>query len=319
MSATSVYVKNIKVKSEYLVIFSHGNSTDNGWMIDSYLDIGYNCKINLLGYDYSGYGISEGKLGDCNMLEDIKSVYLFARNQLKFEWNKIIIYGQSLGSGPSTYICSQEKFPVAGLIFHSGFTSGLRLMIQKKNVKKDANEDEKINYYDFFPNIQMLKSVNCPVLFIHGTHDEEIPFYHCEDNSQQVKIKQIFKVINGGHNNIETDFRREYFAILKDFLKKIKQKNEENTQAVIYKQNKAGQWDDNFKHLYVKQNQVKIDQKYNKKLSQSSIKYSQDQSSIGSQLSKSNLGMKSNESILQKDNFLNQQNQTQSLKKKLID
>lgn len=62
------------------MIFSHGNSTDNGWMIDSYLDIGYNCKINLLGYDYSGYGISEGKLGDCNMLEDIKSVYLFARN-----------------------------------------------------------------------------------------------------------------------------------------------------------------------------------------------------------------------------------------------
>jgi abhydrolase domain-containing protein 17 len=53
---SSIFVRYEKAVSDYCVIFSHGNSTDIGYMIDSYLDLAYNCKINVLAYDYSGYG-----------------------------------------------------------------------------------------------------------------------------------------------------------------------------------------------------------------------------------------------------------------------
>lgn len=86
-------VKNIKHDSDYLIIYSHGNSTDLGWMLESYLDLSYNCKINVLAYDYSGYGISEGETTDLNIIDDILAMYYFARNKLNYDWNKIILYG----------------------------------------------------------------------------------------------------------------------------------------------------------------------------------------------------------------------------------
>jgi hypothetical protein len=132
---------------EYVVLFSHGNSTDIGLMLDSHLDLAYNCKINIFAYDYEGYGQSNGICSDFNMIEDIEAAYNFCRYQLNYEWNRIILYGQSLGSGPSTYLASNENFPVGGLILHSSYMSGLRIMVT--NMKKT-------NKKDFFPNIDLI-------------------------------------------------------------------------------------------------------------------------------------------------------------------
>ena len=41
-------------------------------MIDNYLDLAFNCKVNVFSYDYSGYGLSNGKVGDKYIIEDIK-------------------------------------------------------------------------------------------------------------------------------------------------------------------------------------------------------------------------------------------------------
>ena len=67
--------------------------TDIGYMLDSYLDLAYNCRINVFSYDYGGYGQSKGKPTDYNMMQDITAAYNFLINTLKFEWNKIIVYG----------------------------------------------------------------------------------------------------------------------------------------------------------------------------------------------------------------------------------
>ena len=89
----SIYIEYQKIKSDYVILFSHGNSTDIGFMLDSYLDIAYNCKINVFSYDYAGYGLSEGKTTDDNMILDIIVAYNFLINELNFDWNKIILYG----------------------------------------------------------------------------------------------------------------------------------------------------------------------------------------------------------------------------------
>ena len=44
-------------------------------MLDTYLDLCYNLKINIFAYDYSGYGISSGICSDYSIINDIKSVY----------------------------------------------------------------------------------------------------------------------------------------------------------------------------------------------------------------------------------------------------
>ena len=47
---------------------SHANSTDLGLMMDSYLDLAYNLKVDVLAYDYNGYGIAQ----DFRLLDDIE-------------------------------------------------------------------------------------------------------------------------------------------------------------------------------------------------------------------------------------------------------
>jgi dipeptidyl aminopeptidase/acylaminoacyl peptidase len=76
-----------------------------------------------------------------------------------------------VGSGPSTFLASNYLYPVGGLIIHSGFSSGLRIMIP--NI-------EKTHYKDIFPNINEIEYVNCPVFIIHGTKDNDIKIDHAK-------------------------------------------------------------------------------------------------------------------------------------------
>lgn len=66
-------------------MYSHGNSGDIGRIIDNYIDLALNLGVNVLGYDYSGYGESTGNPTDANLILDIEACYKFLRNELKFD------------------------------------------------------------------------------------------------------------------------------------------------------------------------------------------------------------------------------------------
>lgn len=59
------------------MIHSHGNSADLGIMLDTYLDLAYNLNINVIGYDYTGYGQSTGKPSDLDCISDLEGIYEF--------------------------------------------------------------------------------------------------------------------------------------------------------------------------------------------------------------------------------------------------
>jgi predicted oxidoreductase len=57
------------MESDYVVIYSHGNSPDMGIMLDTYLDMCYNLGINVVAYDYFGYGQSFSERDDFAMIQ----------------------------------------------------------------------------------------------------------------------------------------------------------------------------------------------------------------------------------------------------------
>lgn len=71
-----------------------------------YEDMASELDVNILAYEYTGYGDTNEKPSDLDIISDIEDAYYFAINQLNFEWFNIIAYGQSLGSGPSTFLAS---------------------------------------------------------------------------------------------------------------------------------------------------------------------------------------------------------------------
>lgn len=82
------------VKSEHIIIFSHGNGCDIYTFYNYLKLLAENLNVLVVSYDYPTYGISEGDLNEktCSQaLSDVVSHYL--------KWsNKILLVGQSLGT-----------------------------------------------------------------------------------------------------------------------------------------------------------------------------------------------------------------------------
>lgn len=121
------------------IIFSHGNATDCGAMFAYYARIAQTLQVNVVAYDYSGYGASGGTPSEQQTYDDITAVYNWTKTNTSMP---ILLYGQSVGSGPSCYLAS--LVPVAGLILHSPILSGVRVL----------TDSRLLACWDIYPNLK---------------------------------------------------------------------------------------------------------------------------------------------------------------------
>ena len=66
----------------------------------------------MLAYEYSGYGQSTGVCNDLNAIFDIQAAYEFLVEQMGFAPTKIILYGYSIGSGPSVTLVITSNYSI---------------------------------------------------------------------------------------------------------------------------------------------------------------------------------------------------------------
>ncbi|KAG0495093.1 hypothetical protein HPP92_006087 [Vanilla planifolia] len=177
----AMYVKN--PKSVSTLLYSHGNAADLGQMFSLFVELSARLRVNLMGiknssagqniletvlcgkvnaaltkkwYDYSGYGQSSGKPSEENTYADIDAVYECLKEKYKVEDEDIILYGQSVGSGPTLDLAS--RLPnIRAVVLHSPILSGLRVLYPVKHSY----------WFDIYKNIDKIGLVRCPVLVIH--------------------------------------------------------------------------------------------------------------------------------------------------------
>jgi hypothetical protein len=116
------------------MIYSHGNATDVGAMFSLQAIIAHSLECNVVSYDYSGYGESGGVAMEANTYTDISSVYDWTlKNVANDVASNIVLYGQSVGSGPCCHLaCRHDN--IGGMILHSPFTSGMRVLTPSRYV-----------------------------------------------------------------------------------------------------------------------------------------------------------------------------------------
>ncbi|XP_020571474.1 protein ABHD17C-like isoform X2 [Phalaenopsis equestris] len=182
----AIYVKHPRAGSTLL--YSHGNAADLGQMFSLFVELSARLRINLMGYDYSGYGQSSGKEQYCVEDEDI------------------ILYGQSVGSGPTLDLAS--RLPnLRAVVLHSPILSGLRVLYPVKHTY----------WFDIYKNIDKINLVKCPALVIHGTSDDVVDCSHGKRLWELSKHKyDPLWLRGGGHCNLE--LFPEYIKHLKKFV-----------------------------------------------------------------------------------------------------
>jgi uncharacterized protein len=145
-------------------LFAHGNASNvTGWrhIVQPLLDVG----LNVMLFDYRGYGLSEGQPSEEGLYEDAEAALKLLLAQPEAKSLPVYYYGQSLGGAVMTELAVRHE-PTA-LIVQSTFTSLLEMA--------------KHLYKAFpwvpgrFTTLQKVSKLHCPVLVIHGKRDNFVP------------------------------------------------------------------------------------------------------------------------------------------------
>ncbi|WOL12325.1 protein ABHD17B-like [Canna indica] len=200
----AVYVPNPAAK--LTVLYSHGNAADLGQMYDLFVGLSNHLNVNLMGYDYSGYGQSSGKASEQNTYADIEAAYRCLMETYGAKEEDIILYGQSVGSGPTLDLAAHSP-QLRAVILHSPILSGLRVMYPVKHTY----------WFDIYKNIDKIPLVKCPVLVIHGTEDDVVDCSHGKRLWELCKEKYEPLWVSGG-NHCNLELFPDYIRHLKKFI-----------------------------------------------------------------------------------------------------
>ncbi|KAJ4851617.1 hypothetical protein Tsubulata_947192 [Turnera subulata] len=197
----AMYVKN--PSASLTVLYSHGNAADLGQLYHIFTELSLHLNVNIMGYDYSGYGQSSGKQ---DTYADIEAAYKCLEETYGVKEEDTILYGQSVGSGPTLELATRLH-QLRAVVLHSPILSGLRVMYPVK----------KTFWFDIYKNIDKIPLVTCPVL---GTADEVVDLSHGKQLWELCKEKYEPLWLEGG-NHCNLELFPEYLRHLRKFISAI--------------------------------------------------------------------------------------------------
>lgn len=130
------------------------------------LDYGFQIFV----FDYSGFGFSEGKATRKNVLLDANAALSYAKGRPDMAATKMVIYGQSLGGHLSAVVAKERQQEIDGLVIEGAFSSHKDMGAEFAGILGRMLVAEKYNGY------KSLRDFHKPVLIIHSTEDETVPF-----------------------------------------------------------------------------------------------------------------------------------------------
>jgi len=218
--------------AEYTILYSHGNAEDLAGSKATFVDLATYLECNLCAYDYSGYGLSSGQCSQKACFSDISRVFAFLTRERGIAAERIIVFGRSLGSGPSCFLAAQQT-SLAGLVLQSPLRTAIKTQMPDwvgfvfKKIDIFANEDRA-------PHIRSF-----PVLIVHGTEDRVVPFSHGKHlfealrkaNHRRDRV-QLYEVEGCGHNDIEYRKGRQFKRRLRAFVRTQIKRQHSATQTI---------------------------------------------------------------------------------------
>jgi fermentation-respiration switch protein FrsA (DUF1100 family) len=191
-----------------IIIYSHGNAEDIG-KVESQLETILKDGWSIITYDYPGYGNSSSKASEYGCYDAIDTVYRYLTEKKKITPDRIVLWGRSLGTGPSCYLA--EKKQVGGLILETPFISAFRTITGRSVLP-----------WDRFRNLERAPNITCPSLVIHGKLDEIVPFKHGKQVFKALpQTKDFLEFENAGHNDLAEVGGLKYYSAVINFLENL--------------------------------------------------------------------------------------------------
>jgi fermentation-respiration switch protein FrsA (DUF1100 family) len=177
--------------AHWSVLFCHGNAGNISHRLDK-IRLLHSLAMNVLIFDYNGYGKSTGSPSEKALYEDARVAYQYMTGQLKIPPERIILYGESLGTAVAVDLAARKK--VGGLILEGAFTSAKEMAGQLFPYVVPFFLASR------FDSLAKISQVNAPILVIHSSQDEIVPIGMAEKLFSAAKTQKAFLRLKGGHN-----------------------------------------------------------------------------------------------------------------------
>lgn len=192
------------------LLFFHGNAGNISHRLDS-LKIFIGLGLDVLIFDYRGYGRSEGAVSEQGTYLDAAAAWRHLTNERGIDAQNIVLFGRSLGAAVAAHLAARQN--PGALILESGFTSVPDLAAQLYRIYP-VRWLSRFHY----GTKDALPHVKCPVLVVHSHDDEIIPFGHGQALFAAARDPKAFLQLRGGHNDGFLVSGRHYIDGLNDFL-----------------------------------------------------------------------------------------------------
>jgi len=196
-----------------LVIYFHGNA-GNLYGRFNYANMLFNMGQNVLLVSYRGYSKSSGEPSEEGIYIDGGSAVKYAKEVLGYSLLEITIMGRSLGTTVAIHTAQQTLFK--GVILITPLTSG-KEMANAMGLKWINSVAE-----DSFNSSAKINRLQSPVLIVHGTDDEVIPYSMGASLYERYKgAKTMVTIDKAGHNDLQDIDPKKYWGSINEFLNDI--------------------------------------------------------------------------------------------------
>lgn len=200
-----------RADSPWTVVVFHGNAGNLRYH-EPALALFRQAELQAVLFDYRGYGLSTGSPTQEGLLKDGEAVAEFVEKTLGVPRERLVYFGQSLGSGVAVLLA--EKRSPARLILESAYPS-LAAVAAHHYPFLPAG----LLMRDRFESGKAIQQVSCPVLFLHPELDEIIPISLGRALFDRTRAPKTFFSIPGARHNDAFDVApEEHLSAIRDFL-----------------------------------------------------------------------------------------------------
>lgn len=202
----SIPVKFFNIEKEFTLIVSHGASETFSkvceWVESNIIPLDL---ANVLVFEYYACCEKNENSNENCIYSDCEALMWFITECLKISKRKIILYGKCIGAGVSLFLA--EKYPdVAALVMQSSLTYSLRI-----------SYNFSLSFLrEFYPTLETIKKIQCPIVFIHGEQDEVTPIKYVKEFYNAIKNTEKTMINVEGSHELGTKYLENW---LRSFLK----------------------------------------------------------------------------------------------------
>jgi len=187
-------------KRPLTILYSHGNAEDMFLNDRRMRALCAATRCNILAYDFVGYSTSrfEGHTpSEHGCFRAIEAAYGYLTTDLGVAPEQIVLYGRSIGSGPTVHLASlrQCRHRVAGVVLECGILSAIKVVL-------GPIAGVLARPFDLFVNDSKLHKVTRPVAVMHGREDRVVRHKHGVGLNKLAQRAFPMLSVDAGHNDM---------------------------------------------------------------------------------------------------------------------